>query len=73
MVVEEEENILDYERKIKQEKVKSWKQGALCGEFFQETSDVAPEESWRWRRNVFFRWIKTVSSTFQDLDFDVPL
>ena len=50
-VVVEEENLQDYERRIKEEKVKSWKEKALHGEFFQQTSDVAGEESWRWLRN----------------------
>ena len=47
----EEENLQDYERRIKEEKVKSWKEKALHGEFVQQTTDVAGEESWRWLRN----------------------
>ena len=45
----------DYERRIKEEKVKSWKKKALHGEFVQQTSDVAGEESWRWLRNGFLK------------------
>ena len=51
----EEENLQDYERRIKEEKVKSWKEKALHGEFVQQTSDVAGEESWRWFRNGFLK------------------
>ena len=54
-VVVEEENLRDYERRIKEEKVKSWKEEALHGEFVQQTSDVAGEESLRWLRNGFLR------------------
>ena len=54
-VVVEEENLHDYERRIKEEKVKSWKEKALHGEFVQQTSDVAGEESWRWLRNGFLK------------------
>ena len=54
-VVVEEENLQDYERRIKEEKVKSWKEKALHGEFVQQTSDVAGEESWRWLRNGFLK------------------
>ena len=50
LIVEE-----DYERRIKEEKVKSWKEKALHGEFVQQTSDVAGEESWRWLRNGFLK------------------
>ena len=44
-VVVEEENLQDYERRIKEEKVKSWKEKALHSEFVQQTSAVAGEES----------------------------
>ena len=54
-VVVEEENLQDYERRIKEEKVKSWKEKALHVEFVQQTSDVAGEESWRWLRNGFLK------------------
>ena len=54
-VVVEEENLQDYERRIKEEKVKSWKEKALHGKFVQQTSDVAGEESWRWLRNGFLK------------------
>ena len=45
-VVVEEENPRDYESRIKEEKVKSWKEKALHGEFVQQTSHVAGEKSW---------------------------
>ena len=54
-VIVEEENLQDYERRIKEEKVKSWKEKALHGEFVQQTTDVAEEESWRWLRNGFLK------------------
>ena len=54
-VIVEEENLQDYERRIKEEKVKSWKEKALHGEFVQQTTDVAGEESWRWLRNGFLK------------------
>ena len=54
-VVFEEENLQDYERRIKEEKIKSWKEKALHGEFVQQTSDVAGEDSWRWLPNGFLK------------------
>ena len=54
-VVVEEENLQDYERRIKEEKVKRWKEKALQGEFIQQTSDVAGKEFWRWLRNGFLK------------------
>ena len=54
-VVVEEENLQDYERRIKEEKVKSWKEKVLHGEFVQQTSDVAGEESWSCPRNGFLK------------------
>ena len=35
----------------KKEKVKNWKEKALHGDFVQQISGVAGEESWRWLRN----------------------
>ena len=54
-VIVEEENLQDYERRIKEEKAKSWKEKPLFGEFVQQTSDVAREESCRWLRNGFLK------------------
>ena len=54
-VVVEEENLQDYERRIKEEKVKRWKEKALQGGFIRQTSDVAGEEFWRWLRNGFLK------------------
>ena len=54
-VVVEEENLQDYERRRKEEKVKSWKEKALHSEFVQQTSDLAGEESWRWLRDGFLK------------------
>ena len=54
-VVVEEENLQDCERRIKEEKVKSWKEKALHGEFIQQTTYVAGEESWRWLRNGYLK------------------
>ena len=53
--MKEEENLQDYERRIKEEKVKGWKEKALHGGFVQQTSDVAGGESWRWLRNGFLK------------------
>ena len=54
-VVVEEKNLQDYERRIKEEKAKSWKEKALHGEFLQQTTDVVGEESWRWLRNGYLK------------------
>ena len=51
----EEETLQDYERRRKEEKVKNWKEKALHGEFIQQISNVAGEESWRWLRNGFLK------------------
>jgi len=48
-VVVEEENRQDYERRIKEDKVMSWKEKTL------QTTDVAEEESWRWLRNGYLK------------------
>ena len=58
-VVVEKENPRDYESRIKEEKVKSWKERALHGEFVQQISHVAGEESWTWLRNGFLKKKKT--------------
>ena len=52
-VIVEEETLQDYERRRKEEKVKNWKEKALHGEFIQQISNVAGEESSRWLRNGF--------------------
>ena len=44
-VVVKKENLQDYERRIKEEKVKNWKEKASHSEFFQQTSDQFGEES----------------------------
>ena len=54
-VVVEKENLQDYESRIKEEKVRSWKEKALHGEFIQQKTDVAGEESWRWLRNGYLK------------------
>ena len=54
-VIVEEETLQDYERRRKEEKVKNWKEKALHGEFIQQISNVAGEESWRWLRNGFLK------------------
>ena len=54
-VLFEEENLQDYQRRRKEEKVRNWKEKALHGEFVRQTWDVAGEESWRWFRNGFFK------------------
>ena len=54
-VIVEEENLQDYKKRRKEEKVKNWKEKALHGEFVQQISGVAGEESWRWLRNGFLK------------------
>ena len=54
-VIVEEENLQDYERRRKDEKVKNWKEKALHGEFVQQISNEAGEESWRWLSNGFLK------------------
>ena len=44
-VVVKKENLQDYERRIKEEKVKNWKEKASHSEFVQQTSDQFGEES----------------------------
>ena len=50
-VLVEEENLQDYQRRRKEEKVRNWKEEALHAEFVLQTSDEAGEESWRSLRN----------------------
>ena len=54
-VIVEEESLQDYEKRRKEEKVKNWKEKALHGEFVQQISGEAGEESWRWLRNGFLK------------------
>ena len=55
-VLVEEENLQNYQRRRKEEKVRNWKEKALHGEFVWQTSEVAGEESWRWLyRNGFLK------------------
>lgn len=54
-IIVEEESLQDYERRKKEEKVKNWKEKALLGEFIQQISDEAAEESWRWLRKEFLK------------------
>ena len=54
-MVVEKENPRDYESRIKEEKAKSWKEKALHGEFVQQTSHVAGEQSWTWLRDGFLK------------------
>ena len=54
-VIVKEESLQDYEKRRKKEKVKNWKEKALHGDFVQQISGVAGEESWRWLRNGFLK------------------
>lgn len=51
----EEENFQEYKRRRKEEKLSNWREKVLHGEFAQQTSDVAEEESWRWLKNSFLK------------------
>ena len=42
----EEENLRDYKRRRKEEKLSNWREKALHGEFAWQTADVAGKESW---------------------------
>ncbi|XP_037776983.1 uncharacterized protein LOC119573955 [Penaeus monodon] len=53
-VLDEEENLQDYQKRRQEEKIRNWKEKDLHGEFVRQTADVAGEDSWIWLRNVFF-------------------
>eukprot|EP00795_Rhopilema_esculentum_P007988 gene7988-biopygen1696 len=46
-VLDEKESIQNYQKRMREEKVKNWKEKALHGEFVRQTSDIAGENSWR--------------------------
>ena len=50
-VIVEEEDLQDCRRRRKEEKVTNWKEKALHGEFVQQISNGAGEDSWRCLRN----------------------
>ena len=54
-VLDEEENLQDYQKRRQEEKIRNWKEKALHGEFVRQTADVAGEDSWRWLRNGFLK------------------
>ena len=54
-VLNEQENLQDYQNMKHEEKIRIWKEKDLHGEFVLQTADVAGEDSWRWLRNGFFK------------------
>ena len=54
-VLDEEENLQEYQKRRQKEKIRNWKEKALHGEFVRQTADVAGEDSWRWLRNGFLK------------------
>eukprot|EP00112_Aurelia_sp_Birch-Aquarium-sp1_P013553 Seg288.2 transcript_id=Seg288.2/GoldUCD/mRNA.D3Y31 product="hypothetical protein" protein_id=Seg288.2/GoldUCD/D3Y31 len=52
-VLDEEENLQDYQKRRQEEKIRDWKEKALHGEFVRQTADVAGDDSWRWLRNGY--------------------
>ena len=54
-VLDEEENLQEYQKRRQEEKIGNWKEKALHGEFVRQTADVAGEDSWRWLWNGFLK------------------
>ena len=54
-VIDEKENLQDYQKRRQEEKIRNWKEKPLHGEFVQQTADLAGEDSWRWLRNGFLK------------------
>ena len=54
-VLNEEENLQDYQKRRQEEKNRNWKEKALHGEFMQQTADKAGEDSLIWLRNGFLK------------------
>ena len=54
-VLDEKENLQEYQKSRQEEKISNWKEKALHGEFVRQTADVAGEDSWRWLRNGFLK------------------
>ena len=54
-VLDEEENLQEYQKRRQEEKIRNWKEKALHGEFVRQTADVAGEDSWTWLRNGFLK------------------
>ena len=54
-VLDEEENLQDYQKRRHEEKIWNWKEKALHGEFVRQTAYIAGDESWRWLKNGFLK------------------
>eukprot|EP00112_Aurelia_sp_Birch-Aquarium-sp1_P017310 Seg3997.2 transcript_id=Seg3997.2/GoldUCD/mRNA.D3Y31 product="hypothetical protein" protein_id=Seg3997.2/GoldUCD/D3Y31 len=54
-VLDEEENLQDYQKRRQEEKIRDWKEKALHGEFVRQTADAAGDDSCRWLRNGFLK------------------
>ena len=54
-LLNEQENLQDYQNRRHEEKIRNWKEKDLHGEFVRQTADVAGEDSWRWLRNGFLK------------------
>ena len=54
-VLDEEENLREYQKSRQEEKIRNWREKALHGDFVRQTADVAGEDSWRWLRNGFLK------------------
>ena len=53
-VLNEQENLQDYQKRKHEEKIRNWKEKDLHGEFVRQTADVAGEDSWRWLRGRLY-------------------
>ena len=44
-VLDEEENLQEYQKRRQEEKIRNWRGKSLLGEFVRQTADVAGEDS----------------------------
>ena len=54
-VLRETLTLQEYRQELKREKDISWKDKPLHGKFYQEVSEIADIESWRWLRNGYLK------------------
>ncbi|MEM7264392.1 MAG: hypothetical protein AAF370_00395 [Pseudomonadota bacterium] len=45
----------DYKNRIKQERIRDWKEKPLHGKFLKDVEEFADNESWRWLRNGYLK------------------
>ena len=62
-VLDEEENLQEYQKRMQEEKIRNWKEKALHGDFVRQTTDVAGEDSLGWLRKKETRFDPSCSRT----------